>query len=325
MEKIYVFILFLFSHGFSKSSNHYDDDAEPIVYMNGGGDSLSMGFNTVRNGLPNNQTGEPRGSCLNIDQPDRSFASVLTSTICPPPESLLVRSFAQSQFCAGGVPMNVANAARTGATMLRDWKNQAEAIANDPNFLTAKPNDRKQVILFMGHNDICGGLVDKINPSCSNTDKDPNGYCRTYVEAFEREFRNGLESLVSKPNTTIGVLAPTRVSQLCKAKDLNMCQPLLFFPNDNSCSNAWRSKIGGGNGICISLTQDCSESRIKDAYLQLKRYRDVLQSVSAEYNHLKVGESTKLFTFNGKTVGGAKKADGFNLIYSDATCTVNYN
>jgi len=289
-------------------------DNAAVVFMNGGGDSLSVGYNAVRNGLPSSSSGESGVlNCPNGAMSGRGWGSELPNTNCPPTNNPQIQSFASYQYCGPSArSMSVRNDAASGATMMASWKSQANTING-----TLTASGLKQVVLFMGHNDICNGGINKVTTNCSNTDNDPNGYCRPYPQAFERAFRDGLESLVSRNNLSIGVLAPARVSQLCKAQNQSMCQAALTGLNPQICGNAWKSRLLG-DGICASVTNDCSNARVQDAYNQEKAYRDVLQSVSAEYNSIPAGSRTKTFTFNGKTVGGATKGSNVNIVFSDA-------
>jgi len=291
--------------------------ATKVIYIDGSGDSLSVGYNAVRNGLPSTSSGESGIlNCPNAGMAGRSFGAELASTVCPLNSSNLVNSFSEQQNCAGsfGIGMTAANTALSGTTMLGNFASQCTTIAS--NLAKAKAGPR-QVLVFMGHNDICGGGINKVTTTCNNTDLDQNNYCRTSTGAFEREFRNGLEKLIPNQNTTISVLAPGRVSQLCRVRNSTMCQTALYFPNGNSCANAWKSALLG-SGICASLTNDCSDARVQDAYNYEKAYVDILEGVSSEYESMDVGQPSKSFTYNGKTVGGAVKAAGVNFAFSNA-------
>jgi len=291
------------------------DGAIQIIYMDGAGDSLSVAYNAVRNGLPSNSSGESGTlNCNNAAVSGRSWGSELPQTTCPLPSSLLVQSFGSQQFCGGSRGMNpvmtIKNSAVSGATMLANQKTQCNTIGTN---LRAASAGRKQVLIFQGHNDLCNGGTTKVTNNCSNTDLDNQNYCRTSQGAFEREFRNGLESLIVVQNVTVSTVAPARVSQLCSVRSLNMCQALLYLPSANSCANAWSRA-----GICSSLTSDCSNQRVQDAYTFEKGYRDTMLSVTNEYQSIPAGSASKTFTFNGKTVGGAVKAAGVQLIFSDS-------
>jgi len=213
--------------------------------------------------------------------------------------------------------MTAANTAVSGATMYSSFNSQATTIVNNLAKITRA--GIRQVLVFMGHNDICNGEIAKSLATCNNTDMDNSNYCRPHTGAFEREFRNGLDKLITSPNVTISILAPARVAQLCRVKDMQMCQAALYLPQQNSCNAAWRARgILGSNGICASLTNDCSDQRISDAYTSEKAYVDILQKVSGEYDSIPVGQTSRPYSFNGKSVGGATKANGVKFIYSAA-------
>jgi len=290
-----------------------------VIYTDGSGDSLSVAYNAVRNGLPNTGSGESGLlNCPNGGMSGRSFASELATTACPPPSSNLVTSFAEQQNCVGsaGINMTSINTAVSGATMYSSFNSQAVTITNNLDKITR--SGIRQVLIFMGHNDICNGEINK-NAACNNSDMEQNNYCRVSTQAFEREFRNGLDKLITRQNVTISVLAPARVAQLCRLGTQQMCQAALYLPQPNSCNAAWRARgILGSNGICASLTNDCSDTRVIDAYTSQKAYVDILQKVNNEYDSIPVGSQSKAYTWNGKTVGGATKANGVRFIYSNA-------
>jgi len=291
-----------------------------VIYTDGSGDSLSVAYNAVRNGLPSNSSGESGIlNCPNGGVSGRSFASELDSTACPNVPSDLVTSFTEKQNCAGSAGRNMAarNTAVSGATMYSSFANQAVTMAN--NLASVTQPGIRQVLVFMGHNDVCNGEINKSLSTCNNTDMDQSNYCRVSTQAFEREFRSGLDKLIPSVNVTISILAPARVAQLCRVGSLNMCQMALTAPLPNNCNNAWRARgILGSNGICASLTNDCSDQRVVDAYNSEKAYVDILQKTSAEYESIPVGSQSKTYTWNGKTVGGATKANGVRFLYSNA-------
>jgi len=147
-------------------------------------------------------------------------------------------------------------------------------------------------------------------------DLNPNNYCRTLPDAFERELRSGLESLIVFPNTIISVVAPPRVSQICKFQNLPMCD-LLAGP---TCGVAWNTPLHSNGitpGICLSLTTDCSDTRIVDAYTLQREYVDRMRMVVNEYQNITVGTTSKVVTLIGKTVGGATKAAGVKVFFSE--------
>jgi len=281
--------------------------------MDGSGDSLSVAYNAVKNGVPNTDSGDSGIlACPNRAMAGRAWSAELDDDICPVEDAVddLVHSFAENVHCASSANIVVANHAVSGADMLNDFKSQSDEIQKA--ILTA-PEGRRQVIVFMGHNDICGGTEAKTPLRCSSTDLDNQNYCRTSTGAYEREFRNGLDSLIQSVNTTISVVAPARVSQLCLVKDLEMCQPALIIGKPNACISAWNT----AGGICISLTADCSDERILDTYNFEKLYRDLQLKVVQEYNNIPEGGRSNTYTYNGVTVGGATKSSGVHLVFSD--------
>jgi hypothetical protein len=76
--------------------------------------------------------------------------------------------------------------------------------------------------------------------------------------------------------------------------------------------------IFGGHGICGSLTFDCSDQRIVDAYEIAKAYHDILADVTAEYANIAEGSASQVVTVGGQSVGGAVKAAGVLLDFSEA-------
>jgi hypothetical protein len=70
-------------------------------------------------------------------------------------------------------------------------------------------------------------------------------------------------------------------------------------------------------GICGSITADCSPQRVEDAYRTAKRYHDVLQRVTAAYAAIPAGAASPVADRGGETVGGAVKAEGVVLRFSD--------
>ncbi len=195
------------------------------------------------------------------------------------------------------------NHAASGARMLDDFLPQANNIKT---YLNSQFGQRMAAV-FLGHNDNCSGTLTKVNASCSLPDLDPNNYCRTKTEVFEREFRKGLEILMTITNTRIAVAAPVRVSQLCNLSGKASCQ----IPG--TCQFLWSNV-----NICASLTKDCSPARIADTYTTMKAYRDILKNVTAEYATIADGGNSRIVSIGGETVGGAAKAAGVVFVYSDA-------
>jgi lysophospholipase L1-like esterase len=280
------------------------------------GDSITKGFNAQSAFL-----------CPNSDQEQFNWATSDTNgnetsgnNPCTSFGSDRVFSLTERLECNQGGRSNVIspnpNQARSGAQMLKDFFNQAMAIKT---YISAQPAPRLTTVL-LGHNDICGGKIGKFQFSCDRgSDQDRNNYCRTTPAAFEREFRKGLDILITVPDMKIGVASLIRVSELCNFSGKQNCQ--LF----NSCQTLWTNFggldaiFGGGNGICGSLTFNCSDTRVADAYTTALAYRNILQRVTAEYAAIPSGGASRVVTVGGQMVGGVMKASGSTLVYSDAT------
>jgi len=289
--------------------------ATAVGYLDATGDSLSVAYNSVENGLPNLNSGYGTGgrSCPNGGITGRNWGAELDNPQCIK-GSGPVNSFADQINCGTSPLVKVANHALIGATLLGDFKKQANSIQQS---LSTQPKPR-QVLNFLGHNDICNGVQNKTSTSCTSTNLDPKNYCRPFVGALEWAFRDGLDSLIVVSDTTISILAPARVSQLCRASKEQMCQQALYIGSPNSCANAWKPKaLINPSGICQLLTFDCSDERISDAYVLQKSYHDMMFSVVKEYAAIQVNGKSPLYTFNGQTAGGAVKAVGVNLAISD--------
>lgn len=288
-------------------------DPGMIASMDVAGDSISKAFN-----------GRGRFPCPNQDQEHFNWATSAThgTSLCAPgPEG--VYSQAERIECARGAAINraVPNHAESGAEMVDDFVNQANAIHQ---YLSSQPSPR-YVPVLLGHNDVCGGKVAKNQPSCPDgADQDPNNHCRRTPEAFERELRKGLDILITIPDTRIGVAAMVRVSQLCNHGGKQNCQ--IF----TSCAKVWKAAaftgwiFGADNGICGSLTFDCSPQRLVDTYLTTKAYRDVTEHVTNEYAAIPPGGTSPIVIIGGQTVGGAVKADGVVVVYSDAAWRIRF-
>jgi hypothetical protein len=281
-------------------------DAASIATVDVSGDSICKAFNG-RGAFP----------CPNRDQEQFNWATSDThgTDFCSAgPEG--VYSHAERIECARGSAVVSANPnhARSGADMLTDFVDQAVAIRD---YISTQPAPR-YVPVLLGHNDVCGGTVLKYHASCPRgSDQDPTNYCRTRPAAFERELRKGLDVLITIPDTRIGVAAMVRVSQLCNLGSKLSCQTF------TSCRDLWAAAaytgwiFGSDNGICGSLTVNCSDRRLIDAYLTAKAYRDVTERVAAEYALVAPGAPSPVVTVAGETVGGAVKASGVSVLYSD--------
>jgi hypothetical protein len=288
-------------------------DAGSIATMDVSGDSISKAFN-----------GRGRFPCPNADQEHFNWATSDTNGLnfCAAGQEG-VYSQAERIECARGSAINraVPNHAESGAQMLKDFVNQATAIHQ---YLSSQPGPR-YVPVLLGHNDVCGGKVPKNLAACEQGgDQDPANHCRTRPDAFERELRKGLDILITIPDTRIGVAAMVRVSQLCNHGDKQNCQVFA------KCSKVWKAAaftgwiFGADNGICGSLTFDCSPQRLVDTYLTARAYRDVTERVTGEYAAVPPGGASPVVTIAGQTVGGAVKASGVVVLYSDAAWRVRF-
>ena len=208
------------------------------------------------------------------------------------------------------------NSAESGAEMLKDFFAQAQESA--ALFGMEPPAAPRYVTVEMGHNDICSGTIERIQADCDRgDDQDPMNHCRTTEAAFEREFRKGLDVLITVPELKIGIAAPVRVTQLCNHAAKTNCSLL-----GGSCGSLWERFADGSvrpTGICGSITKDCSDERLKDGYETARAYRDIMARVSSEYAALAEGESSPVATVGGETVGGTVKAAGTSLSFSNAS------
>jgi hypothetical protein len=266
------------------------------------GDSISKGFN-AGNSAP----------CSNGDQENYNWITSITNSgnSCSS-GSENVFSVVERLACDSGTNILAPNPnhAASGARMLSDFVNQSNNIKT---YLSAQ-NGQRLAAVFLGHNDVCSGNATKTNTSCTSSDLEPSNYCRTKNDSFEREFRKGLDILMTTPNTRIAVSSPVRVSQLCNFGSKTNCQL------SGSCSFLW-----GLVNICASVTKDCSDTRIIDGYNTMKGFRDILKRVTEEYAAIPIGGSSQVLVIGGQTVGGAIKASGTDLIYSDAAWNYKFN
>jgi hypothetical protein len=273
------------------------------------GDSITKAYN-----------GQGAFPCPFGDQPAYNWATGMTSprsNLCGDIGSVF--SLTERLECLQGRTMGYIanpNAAVSGADMRADFVNQANLAKSR---LQGAPAPRLVTVL-MGHNDICSGKVWKYLTSCAaGADQDRNNYCRTTPAAYEREYRKGLNTLIQVPDLTVAAASMVRVSQLCNHGAKWSCS--WFAP----CQWGWSAVayagwiFGRDNGICGSLTADCSDQRIADAYEMSKKYRDIIMRVTAEYASIPVGAASPWVYVGGQWVGGAVKAPGVKLVYSDAT------
>ena len=286
-----------------------DTLASRIQSMDATGDSFTKAFNA-----------QSRAVCPFDDQESFSWATSVTneSTLCSSGDEG-VFSQAENLECRQGAPIIHAdpNSAESGAQMLKDFVQQASSVAT---FLQTQSGPRYTTVM-LGHNDICAGDLDKVQDSCGRgSDQDPSNHCRTTPEAFEREFRKGLDILMTVPELKIGVASLVRMTQLCNHDEKSVCN---FLPG--SCQDFWTVAATAGpafgldHGVCGSLTIDCSDERIRDAYTLAQAYHDILADVTSEYAAIVPGEMSRVVTIGGETVGGATQALGVQLTFSNAS------
>ena len=259
------------------------------------GDSISKGFN-ASSAFPCSNGDQENYNWLSSDTHGSSFCSSGAEGVF---------SIAERIECEIGTNIFTpsSNSARSGATLVSDLVVQA---GNVKTYLSGQPVQRMAAV-FLGHNDNCSGTIAKTNASCSSSDLDPANYCKTRPDSFERELRKGLDVLISIGNTRVGVVAPVRVSQLCNFGSKSNCQV------GGTCQFLW-----GSANICGALTRDCSATRISDTFTTMKAFRDILKIVTAEYDAVPVGGTSPVVMIGGQIVGGAVKAAGTTVVYSDA-------
>ena len=285
-----------------------DNLAPRIASIDAIGDSISKAYNAQVNA---------QGSCPNRDQESFNWATSIThgSTFCGPGEDGVFSQAERLECRQNAMIVNAdPNSAESGAEMLKDFAAQAQESA--ALFGMETPADPRYVTVEMGHNDICSGTIERIRAECAEgDDQDPLNHCRTTEAAFEREFRKGLDELITVPDLKIGIAAPVRVTQLCNHKAKTNCSLL-----GGSCESLWERIVGIlPTGICGSITIDCSDERLKDGYETARAYRDIMARVSSEYAALPEGETSKETEVGGETVGGAVKAAGNSLSFSNAS------
>lgn len=262
--------------------------------MDVAGDSISKGFN-AGNSFPCSNGDQENYNWLSSDTHSSNFCSAGSEGVF----SLLERLE-----CDLGMHISAANPnhATSGAKMLSDFVAQSNNIKT---YLNGQTGPRLAAV-FMGHNDVCSGSLTKVNTTCSNSDLDPDNYCRSRPDSFEREFRKGLEVLMTVPDTRIGVVSPVRVSQLCGFASKSNCQL------GGTCQFLW-----GVVNICGSVTRDCSNTRIVDGYESMKAFRDIIKAVTEEYTEIPEGGNSRVVMIGGEVVGGTPKAAGTIFSHSD--------
>ncbi len=257
------------------------------------------------------------GECTNIDQERFNWATSITpdSTFCSDGGDGVYSQAERIECRQGAMIVNAdPNSAESGAEMLKDFAAQAQESA--ALFGMEPPATPRYVTVEMGHNDICSGTIERIQAECERgSDQDPMNHCRTTEAAFERGFRKGLDVLITIPELKVGIAAPVRVTQLCNHKAKTNCSLV-----GGSCESLWERFAGiRSTGICGSITDDCSDERLKDGYETARAYRDIMERVSLEYAALAEGASSREMTVGGEPVGGAVKAAGTSISFSNAS------
>lgn len=277
-----------------------DPFAASIQSMDAVGDSITKAFNADIN------------TCPNADQEELNWATSRT-----PDDGVVSQAERLESRQDAAIEVVSPNSAESGATMLDDFVEQTQQIKANLEPLAAP----RYTTVVLGHNDICGGMIDKLNASCpQGGDQDPNRHCRTTPEAFEREFRKGLDILIKVPDLKIGVASLVRVSQLCNHTQKASCVNDERVQAGVPCGDIWQfAPLVRENGICGSLTVDCSDERIADAYTMARQYRDILERVTYEYAAIPAGHASPTLVIGGEQVGGASKADGTQLSFSNAS------
>lgn len=166
------------------------------------GDSISKGFN-AGNQFP----------CANADQEPFNWMTSDThgTNLCGRGADN-VFSFVERLECEFNTNIIGANPNRavSGARMLSDFVTQANGIRT---FLNGQPFPRLAAV-FLGHNDGCSTTLTRTNATCATADQDPNNYCRTRNDSFEREFRKGLDVLITVANAHRGRVPRSRFAAL---------------------------------------------------------------------------------------------------------------
>jgi len=270
------------------------------------GDSISKAVNAK----------EP---CTNVDQEGFNWATSITPSgaFCSDGGDGVYSQAERIECRQGAMIVNAdPNSAESGAEMLKDFFVQAQKV--EQLFGTQPPAAPRYVAVEMGHNDICSGTIERVQAECAEgDDQDPMNHCRTTEAAFEREFRKGLDVLITVPESKIGIAAPVRVTQLCNHAAKTNCSLL-----PGTCGELWERVVTLGireTGMCGSITIDCSEERLQRGYETVKAYRDIMERVSLEYAALAEGASSREMTVGGEPVGGAVKAAGTSLSFSNAS------
>ena len=209
-----------------------DNLAPRIASIDAIGDSISKAVNAKVNA---------QGACTNNDQERFNWATSITQgeAFCGDGGDGVYSQAERLECRQGAMIVNTdPNSAESGAEMLKDFAAQAQESAM--LFGTQPPVAPRYVTVEMGHNDICSGTIERIQTECAEgDDQDPMNHCRTTEAAFEREFRKGLDALITVPDLKIGIAAPVRVSQLCNYVNKTNCSLL-----GGSCGSLWSAALG---------------------------------------------------------------------------------
>ena len=263
--------------------------AVPLAHsINAIGDSITRGYDA--------------GSCSYGDQVDHNFSTGDNhgGSFCSA-GSDGVFSHAERLECAKAGEIANGNVASSGADMLHDMASESTAARS----ALASQAGPRYVTVFMGHNDACTNNESK-NGGCATGDENPNNYCRTTNAAFEREFRKGMDQLIQVPSVRVLVVALVRISELCNFMSKSTCG---FGSVFGDCDNLWGGlAFINGDGVCRSLTENCSGDRRLDMYNTIVAYNEILERVSAEYAALPAG---------GTSATGAVKATDVGIRYTE--------
>ena len=266
------------------------------------GDSLTVAFNAEYGSFD---------ECRYQDTKSYSYASNTSA-------SNGTLSIAERANAQNGTAIPIWNVAQDGANM-SDGAAQAVQMKS---WALSQPAPRL-VTIFLGHNDICGtgGRHNKLNSSCPSAHDDPNNYCRTSSFYYEKQFRAMLDVLVTIPRATVGIVTPLSVSQLCNHRNATVVDTFL---GDITCKDLYSTvEFFDDGGVCKSLTYDCSDARVADAYNTYVQYKSIVARVSAEYRAIAGGATVPVNATFG--TGGVVKASGVNVQVTDAVGQAKLN
>jgi len=292
--------------------------AQPYVAIAASGDSISVAFNAQA------------GSCTDANNPSLPWDVPFDANHVVKCASSATRTFSimEQAICAGQPIKNSVNVAMFGATMVANGYAQAVSIRSNLTGI----HGRKKIISFMGHNDACSGHADEMySPpglfvqNCNDRpypiDRDATNFCYYYQQSYERELRRSLDVYITMANSSVTIVVPGRVSQICNLA--NSPATPLNVDGVFTCQGMWITADTLGTNICRPLTYfnflhgSCSDLRVTSLYNMLLAYRSSIIAVVAEYNALAVGAKSAVYKFNGVSSGGATKAAVVQINYSD--------